>query len=314
MASTLSSSFLSLSTTLKPQHTQLFNFLQANLLQIQAAKLPTGVELPKEQPKLKRPFLGFTRTAEIWNSRACMIGLIGTFIVELVAFIRENSKAAVAPLLLVAGEKRESRAKPSASAELISDSNHGAADALFLRLLLYCRENKNPQIAMKRYDEMKLGERNVLTLNAKKGIVGGRVQSKNSSWDLHKRVSFRAGKDKESTNMAALRGIERDREVETYPRNIYDNDDHNEGREIEGRFIFMFQPNRTVKRWIEAERAAVEVGQVEMGSTDCQHFKVDCGPRSGPPILDSLYVIGHFCSVFKSVLSTGMLHGLLNIM
>lgn len=36
------------------------------------------------QPKLSEPFLGFTQTAEIWNSRACMIGLIGTFIVELV--------------------------------------------------------------------------------------------------------------------------------------------------------------------------------------------------------------------------------------
>lgn len=42
------------------------------------------VELPKEQPKFQPPFVGFTRTAEIWNSRACMIGLIGTFIVELV--------------------------------------------------------------------------------------------------------------------------------------------------------------------------------------------------------------------------------------
>ncbi|CAA2999731.1 Hypothetical predicted protein [Olea europaea subsp. europaea] len=52
---------------------------------IQAAKLPAGVELPKEQPKFNAPFLGFTKTAEIWNSRACMIGLIGTFIVELVS-------------------------------------------------------------------------------------------------------------------------------------------------------------------------------------------------------------------------------------
>ncbi|PIN07598.1 hypothetical protein CDL12_19834 [Handroanthus impetiginosus] len=51
---------------------------------IQAAKLPPGVELPKEQPKFQAPFLGFTKTAEIWNSRACMIGLIGTFIVELI--------------------------------------------------------------------------------------------------------------------------------------------------------------------------------------------------------------------------------------
>lgn len=40
--------------------------------------------MPRVQPKLSEPFLGFTKTAEIWNSRACMIGLIGTFIVELV--------------------------------------------------------------------------------------------------------------------------------------------------------------------------------------------------------------------------------------
>ncbi|CAK9185337.1 unnamed protein product [Ilex paraguariensis] len=51
---------------------------------VQAAKLPTGVELPKVEPKFKAPFLGFTRTAEVWNSRACMIGLVGTFIVELI--------------------------------------------------------------------------------------------------------------------------------------------------------------------------------------------------------------------------------------
>ncbi|KAF5747568.1 putative OHP [Tripterygium wilfordii] len=51
---------------------------------VQAAKLPAGVELPKVQPKFDPPFLGFTKTAEIWNSRACMIGLIGTFIVELI--------------------------------------------------------------------------------------------------------------------------------------------------------------------------------------------------------------------------------------
>ncbi|KAK4480973.1 hypothetical protein RD792_011838 [Penstemon davidsonii] len=51
---------------------------------IQAVKLPAGVELPKAEPKFQAPFIGFTRTAEIWNSRACMIGLIGTFIVELI--------------------------------------------------------------------------------------------------------------------------------------------------------------------------------------------------------------------------------------
>ncbi|KAL5057914.1 hypothetical protein RYX36_029518 [Vicia faba] len=51
---------------------------------VQALKTPSGVEFPKVQPKFKPPFLGFTKTAEIWNSRACMIGLIGTFIVELI--------------------------------------------------------------------------------------------------------------------------------------------------------------------------------------------------------------------------------------
>lgn len=51
---------------------------------VRAAKLPVGVEMPKMKPKLAQPFLGFTNTAEIWNSRACMIGLIGTFIVELI--------------------------------------------------------------------------------------------------------------------------------------------------------------------------------------------------------------------------------------
>ncbi|XP_019187373.1 PREDICTED: light-harvesting complex-like protein OHP1, chloroplastic [Ipomoea nil] len=95
MASPLSSSFLSLSTTHTPQHNQLFFFTNRihtstishkpiSSFKLQAAKLPAGVELPKEQPKLEPPFLGFTRTAEIWNSRACMIGLIGTFIVELI--------------------------------------------------------------------------------------------------------------------------------------------------------------------------------------------------------------------------------------
>ncbi|XP_039047599.1 light-harvesting complex-like protein OHP1, chloroplastic isoform X2 [Hibiscus syriacus] len=42
------------------------------------------VEVPKVGPKFKAPFQGFTRTAEIWNSRACMIGIIGVFIVELI--------------------------------------------------------------------------------------------------------------------------------------------------------------------------------------------------------------------------------------
>ncbi|KAJ4973250.1 hypothetical protein NE237_006424 [Protea cynaroides] len=51
---------------------------------VRVAKSPPGVELPKVEPKFTPPFLGFTKTAKIWNSRACMIGLIGTFVVELV--------------------------------------------------------------------------------------------------------------------------------------------------------------------------------------------------------------------------------------
>ncbi|CAO2170150.1 unnamed protein product [Urochloa humidicola] len=57
---------------------------RAAAVRVNTAKLPRGVEVPRVQPKLSEPFLGFTETAEIWNSRACMIGLIGTFIVELV--------------------------------------------------------------------------------------------------------------------------------------------------------------------------------------------------------------------------------------
>ncbi|XP_071708871.1 light-harvesting complex-like protein OHP1, chloroplastic [Rutidosis leptorrhynchoides] len=83
---TISSSFLQ---TLNPQSPHLYKPNQiskkrAVSFKIQAAKLPPGVELPKAQPKFQAPFLGFTKTAEIWNSRACMMGLIGTFIVELI--------------------------------------------------------------------------------------------------------------------------------------------------------------------------------------------------------------------------------------
>ncbi|KAE9622188.1 putative chlorophyll a/b binding protein [Lupinus albus] len=52
-------------------------------VQAQAEKSPIGVEFPKVEPQIKAPFVGFTNTAEVWNSRASMIGLIGAFIVEL---------------------------------------------------------------------------------------------------------------------------------------------------------------------------------------------------------------------------------------
>ncbi|CAM6033283.1 unnamed protein product [Sphagnum compactum] len=49
-----------------------------------AAKLPTGVEPPKEEPKLPSLFWGFTEDAEVWNSRAAMIGIFGIIAVEAI--------------------------------------------------------------------------------------------------------------------------------------------------------------------------------------------------------------------------------------
>ncbi|CAL5389697.1 unnamed protein product [Camellia sinensis] len=89
----ISSSFLpSTALTIHPQYQQQFSlFFSPNqsiktspnrmAFKVQAAKLPAGVELPKVEPKFKAPFLGFTRTAETWKSRACMIDLIGTSII-----------------------------------------------------------------------------------------------------------------------------------------------------------------------------------------------------------------------------------------
>ncbi|BBN19936.1 hypothetical protein MPTK1_8g15010 [Marchantia polymorpha subsp. ruderalis] len=50
-----------------------------------AAKLPKGVEAPKEEPKLPTSFWGFTENAEVWNARASMIGLFGIILLELFA-------------------------------------------------------------------------------------------------------------------------------------------------------------------------------------------------------------------------------------
>ncbi|KAB1220837.1 High-light-induced protein, chloroplastic [Morella rubra] len=90
----LSSSLLPASAPISSpnQQLKLFNNRNPNVktfrkqvsFRVHAAKLPAGVEMPKVEPKFRGPFLGFTKTAEIWNSRACMIGLIGTFIVELI--------------------------------------------------------------------------------------------------------------------------------------------------------------------------------------------------------------------------------------
>ncbi|KAK1297885.1 hypothetical protein QJS10_CPB14g01619 [Acorus calamus] len=79
----ITSSFLQNQSFLKEFNPKL-SLRKSTSFRVRAAKLPAGVELPKVEPKLSEPFLGFTKTAEIWNSRACMIGIIGTFIVELI--------------------------------------------------------------------------------------------------------------------------------------------------------------------------------------------------------------------------------------
>ncbi|XAR68926.1 hypothetical protein NMG60_11000341 [Bertholletia excelsa] len=87
LPATISSSFLQpryLTVHSHNQRLSLFLNQKRFPFKIQAAKLPTGVELPKVEPKFQAPFWGFTSTAEMWNSRACMIGLIGVFIVELI--------------------------------------------------------------------------------------------------------------------------------------------------------------------------------------------------------------------------------------
>ncbi|XVF08129.1 hypothetical protein REPUB_Repub06bG0199200 [Reevesia pubescens] len=88
-SSFISSSFLlpTKALTIQRQNQQHHNktsFRSRAPFKVQASKLPAGVEVPKVEPKFNALFLGFTRTAEIWNSRACMIGLIGVFIVELI--------------------------------------------------------------------------------------------------------------------------------------------------------------------------------------------------------------------------------------
>ncbi|XP_010471493.1 PREDICTED: light-harvesting complex-like protein OHP1, chloroplastic [Camelina sativa] len=85
----LSSSFLPVPRKLSvhghfPSQTTLWFSQKQSSLRVRAAKLPEGMIVPKKEPGFKPAFLGFTYTAEIWNSRACMIGLIGSYIVELI--------------------------------------------------------------------------------------------------------------------------------------------------------------------------------------------------------------------------------------
>ncbi|GBF98100.1 hypothetical protein Rsub_10846 [Raphidocelis subcapitata] len=49
------------------------------------AQLPQGVSAPKRLPQAPEPRFGFVYAAERLNSRACMIGFIGTMLVEALA-------------------------------------------------------------------------------------------------------------------------------------------------------------------------------------------------------------------------------------
>lgn len=50
-----------------------------------AAQLPSGVSSPRRQPQAPEPKFGFVYAAERLNSRACMMGFIGTLLVEAIA-------------------------------------------------------------------------------------------------------------------------------------------------------------------------------------------------------------------------------------
>lgn len=66
-------------------HVKLARRLSSQLYSpVRAAKLPPGVGQPREEPKLPVPLWGFTRNAEVWNSRASMIGIVGIIIVEAI--------------------------------------------------------------------------------------------------------------------------------------------------------------------------------------------------------------------------------------
>ncbi|GMP50847.1 hypothetical protein CsSME_00017296 [Camellia sinensis var. sinensis] len=69
----ISSSFLpSTALTIHPQYQQQFSlfFSPNQSIKTSPNRMAFKVELPKVEPKFKAPFLGFTRTAETWKSRA----------------------------------------------------------------------------------------------------------------------------------------------------------------------------------------------------------------------------------------------------
>lgn len=49
---------------------------------VRAAQLPAGVSRPTKAPETPEPKFGFVYNAERLNSRACMLGFMGTLIIE----------------------------------------------------------------------------------------------------------------------------------------------------------------------------------------------------------------------------------------
>ena len=57
----------------------------ARAVAVRAVQLPSGVTAPKRVPQAPEAKFGFVYNAERLNSRACMLGFIGTLLVEAIA-------------------------------------------------------------------------------------------------------------------------------------------------------------------------------------------------------------------------------------
>ena len=58
------------------------------------------VPVPKEEPRLPQPLFGFTQIAEVWNSRASLIGLIALVALEFVSIFEKLDRRRQQSLLL----------------------------------------------------------------------------------------------------------------------------------------------------------------------------------------------------------------------
>ena len=58
------------------------------------------VPVPKEEPRLPQPLFGFTQIAEVWNSRASLIGLIALVALEFVSIFVKLDRRRQQSLLL----------------------------------------------------------------------------------------------------------------------------------------------------------------------------------------------------------------------